>query len=273
MYSALLRHLADDWPELISKRLDCLVPQFGQEAALSVKVLKANLGPFQSHVKMCTIKTLTNAWATSYRYHERILLPCIFGCRKCDYSTLSFVESPFDTTAHYLRCPILACIVGRTLKWETPPNPVEWLGVAPFPDANVIGTAIAFAVYHACKLSHREKIAEAMERDLGILPRPRAGGVVVFRGGPPPWPLVARFPFNVPFPNNFSRIHSVAMAVAKCTAMEYVNLSNLQFSEQMRIDLRIGASFVDDPNFMAPHCCQEHTLLGIAPPSAGDMLT
>jgi len=67
--------------------------------------------------------------------------------------------------------------------------------------------------------------------------------------------------------------NSVAMAVAKCTAMEYVNLSNLQFSDLIRNDLRIGASFLADPNFLAPRCCQEHTSLGIALPLAGDMLS
>jgi hypothetical protein len=76
--------------------------------------------------------------------------------------------------------------------------------------------------------------------------------MVLLNGGdPPPWPLVARFPFNVPFPTNFSRVHSVAMAVAKRAAMQYVNLSNLKFSDQIRSDLRIGASILVDPNFLA----------------------
>ena len=91
-----------------------------------------------------------------------------------------------------------------------------------------------------------------MEHELGSSLRPGADGAVEW-GGSSPWPLVARFPFNAPFPKNFSRVHSAAMAVAKCTALQYVNLSNLQFSDQIRSDLRIGASILVDPNFLAPH--------------------
>ena len=31
-------------------------------------------------IKMCYIKTLTNAWATSSRYHESKIHRCLFGC-------------------------------------------------------------------------------------------------------------------------------------------------------------------------------------------------
>ena len=42
-----------------------------------------------------TIKTWSNAWATSSRYHEGILLPCLFGCTCTDH------------LEHYLQCPHL----------------------------------------------------------------------------------------------------------------------------------------------------------------------
>jgi hypothetical protein len=45
---------------------------------------------------MMFIKTITNSWSTSNRYHETIRLPCIFGC-----------EGAKDTLKHYLSCDIL----------------------------------------------------------------------------------------------------------------------------------------------------------------------
>ena len=42
------------------------------------------------------IKTLANSWASSYRYHEKIKLPCLFGC-----------THGIDSLQHYTSCPTL----------------------------------------------------------------------------------------------------------------------------------------------------------------------
>ena len=133
-----------------------------------LKVLIRNLKGFQCHVKMCTIKTLTNAWATSYRYHEGILLPCIFGCSKSMFGCLNFDtlrahESPFDTVAHYIRCPILNYIVCKALGKFTRISPEQWLGVGCKPPSSPITTCVAFTVYHGIKLSHISSVREAIE--------------------------------------------------------------------------------------------------------------
>ena len=41
----------------------------------------------------CVVKTWANAWATSHRMHEEIVLPCLFGC------------SQTDSLQHYLFLP------------------------------------------------------------------------------------------------------------------------------------------------------------------------
>ena len=33
---------------------------------------------------MTVLKTWTNAWCTSSRYHEEVRLPGVFGCQECD---------------------------------------------------------------------------------------------------------------------------------------------------------------------------------------------
>ena len=42
------------------------------------------------------IKTWSNGWATSSRYHEGVILPCLFGCKACT-----------DNLQHYMQCPHL----------------------------------------------------------------------------------------------------------------------------------------------------------------------
>ena len=49
-----------------------------------------NLPP---HTCMASVKTLMNAWCTSHRFHEPVLLPCIFGCKHKK-----------DDLEHYLWC-------------------------------------------------------------------------------------------------------------------------------------------------------------------------
>ena len=52
------------------------------------------LRKLRKHEAMQVIKTWCNSWATSYRYHESTLFPCLLGC-------------PFkkDELDHYLFCP------------------------------------------------------------------------------------------------------------------------------------------------------------------------
>ena len=46
---------------------------------------------------LCWVKTISNAWTTSYRMHEQTLMPCIFGCG----------QGVPDRCSHYIVCPVL----------------------------------------------------------------------------------------------------------------------------------------------------------------------
>ena len=66
---------------------------------------------YRMHDAMRVVKTWTNSWATSDRYQEPEVLPCLFGC-----------TGEEDVLEHYLVCPILSLVL-RTLRPSTPPSP------------------------------------------------------------------------------------------------------------------------------------------------------
>ena len=57
--------------------------------------LAACLRSLPMHVTIPVIKTYTNSWATSTRYHEKVRETCIFGCLAS------------DCLSHYFRCEYL----------------------------------------------------------------------------------------------------------------------------------------------------------------------
>ena len=61
---------------------------------------------------MKVLKSWCNGWATSYRYHEDIKLPCLVGCVKCA-----------DSMHHYMQCPHLFAL-GKYLCLSTSEDPL-----------------------------------------------------------------------------------------------------------------------------------------------------
>ena len=94
------------------------------------------------------LKTWGNSWATSYRFHEPVLLPCLFGC-----------YHGIDKLAHYVVCPWLFRFVSL-LRPCTSSNPLERIGMlnTTLDSAKVV--ACTFSGYHAIKCTpHLLKIA------------------------------------------------------------------------------------------------------------------
>ena len=106
--------------------------------------------------RMAVLKTWTNGWTTSYRFHEDVLLPRIFGC------------GGMDTLEHYLSCdclwPLLLSVTrAKSSHLMDPPecraclsNPTRW---------HILNCWYAFQVYHAIKISHREWIECAIREN------------------------------------------------------------------------------------------------------------
>ena len=105
------------------------------------------------HIAMCLIKTMCNAWCTSHRLHEACRLPCVFGCK-----------SGLDKLSHYLECPNLWGLVSLVLGGEWFPTDILGrLGLSTPSLRAVHGVFMAFHVYHAVKVSHREVVVAALD--------------------------------------------------------------------------------------------------------------
>ena len=85
------------------------------------------------------IKGWCNGWATSRRYHEDILLPCLFGCYSCQ-----------DDMSHYLCCPHLFALWSFLALPVSCDPLVRWGLIAPNHNC-ILQIACAFSGYHAVR--------------------------------------------------------------------------------------------------------------------------
>ena len=103
---------------------------------------------------LMVLKTWGNAWATSYRFHEPVLLPCLFGC-----------YHGIDKLAHYVVCPWLFKFVSL-LRPGTSSNPLERIAMHNPTLENAKVVACTFSGYHAIKCTpHLTKIASTIRTD------------------------------------------------------------------------------------------------------------
>ena len=110
------------------------IPAFDSACAIMRKLRK--------HDVMCVIKTWTNSWSTSYRYHEPVLLPCLLGCQEGK-----------DDLSHYVDC-IQIQIILDDLLLSSPSSPLERIGLQSISRESILTTAAVFCAYHAFKRSH-----------------------------------------------------------------------------------------------------------------------
>ena len=151
-YQFLLSLTPPNWLDTLERKLgtfdsldgvDC---RLSQECLASISQSLKKLGP---RVAMAVVKSWANAWTTSLRMHEPILLPCIFGCPGCQVEL-----------GHYLCCdPLWTAVISCSFK-ET-----ELLQCSPWSRLGLDGSsawlqmvAIEFSCYHAVGLSHRDDI-------------------------------------------------------------------------------------------------------------------
>ena len=99
------------------------------------------------HVAMCCLKTVTNGWATSHRYHEETRLGCIFGCDGLD-----------DSLCHYLSCTLLWNLVGASFPPPCPPSPSDRMCLRSPTKHRVVQLFCAYHVYHCIKVSERHLV-------------------------------------------------------------------------------------------------------------------
>ena len=98
---------------------------------------------------MIILKTWTNAWCTTTRFHETHLWPCIFGCSDCE-----------DSLKHYLNCPhFWSGVCSR--EWAHV-DPAVRLGLERPTGLRLRLVVAASRVYHTIKFSHRADVESAI---------------------------------------------------------------------------------------------------------------
>ena len=98
---------------------------------------------------MIVIKSWTNAWCTTTRYHEAQIWPCIFGCRGCR-----------DSLKHYCNCPHFWSGV-CSQEWAHV-DPIVRLGLEEPTTLRLKWIVVASRVYHTIKFSHRVEVETAI---------------------------------------------------------------------------------------------------------------
>ena len=160
IYKALCKTVdgAHVWAEFLNEKLGILVGETCNNKIL----LRTDLVVFINGFRRCPsssqttsiFKTLINSWATTYRYHESIKFPCIFGCTNSE-----------DSLQHYLCCSPM-----WTLAASCASLPTVFLSLSPSErlclfNVNAQGLrllGVVYRGYHALKLGHRDKIEQCI---------------------------------------------------------------------------------------------------------------
>ena len=103
------------------------------------QTLSVVLREVKSFVTMCWLRTMCNAWNTTYRMHEETLWPCLFGCSEC------------DTIGHYLVCPVLRQLAREQIPDEDSVLEIECLCFIAPSIVKLQRIAVCHYFYHACK--------------------------------------------------------------------------------------------------------------------------
>ena len=154
LYKSILSCTSDPWQKLIAKRCEvigvCNPTPFDMSARRDF--IQSSKG-LPIRARMAVIKTWTNGWATTERFHEEVTLPCIFGC------------GGRDNVAHYLQCDslwtLLLSVVGAQTVHLKDTAAVRAC-LENTSQRSVLNCWFAFQLYHALKLDHRGTVDRAV---------------------------------------------------------------------------------------------------------------
>ena len=142
------------WIDLICRRMKTLDPNcaFSPASNCAENILEC-LSKCSKFVAMTWVKTISNAWTTTYRMHEQKLWTCVFGCGGCP-----------DTTSHYLSCPLLLSLVHEICSTAFGPSVAHRLGLIEPDLCHIHLLSICFSLYHTLKGQYKHTIIEAFRR-------------------------------------------------------------------------------------------------------------
>ena len=154
--------LPSDFNKLINDRCDVLCPQQVFSPPRATGSLFNHLKSVSHSSAVMVLKTVVNSWTTSYRFHESVLLKCVFGCSCLHPLPLDF--HPIDEVEHYLKCGRLWRIIDCIFPDAEIPNSVPArLGLVPG-KAHLLSTVVAFKIYHFLKRGNWSLVASQASR-------------------------------------------------------------------------------------------------------------
>ena len=114
-----------------------------------------HLRGLRSHDAIRVLKTWANGWCTSGRYHETVLLPCLFGC-----------VGARDEQSHYCMCPNLYATLSYLWQSsEVSDNPICRLGLLR-PNLECLKmVACTFSAYHNLKFTNAARFQSQGDLD------------------------------------------------------------------------------------------------------------
>ena len=91
-------HFVSDITDTISKRISNIFAPHVVDFTniINLQSCMDTLSSLNSSSAIKVLKTWVNGWASSHRYHEAIVYPCLLGCR-----------GGLDDLSHYVKCPHL----------------------------------------------------------------------------------------------------------------------------------------------------------------------
>ena len=117
---------------------------------------------------MSVIKTLANSWATSTRYHEDIRKFCFVGCHCFLDVEEADCETPTDSLAHYLACPLFWSLINSAcrspcIEWEMTVPQRLCLDTPSVRRAKLL--AIGYRIYQCIKFGHFDRWEAAVQQN------------------------------------------------------------------------------------------------------------
>ena len=148
--------LDDDWTPPLRTRMATLCPGYIFNYVQLQDDLFARLQDYSIEKKVMVLRSICNGWATSYRYHETVRLPCLFGC-KLLHPVDQRKRGQRDDMVHYLGCPFLWKLV-ETLTGEYFCFISDRLGVGRHD--GVEGIILAHHLYHFLKMGRKQEATQ-----------------------------------------------------------------------------------------------------------------
>ena len=154
-YPEFLRLLyPDDLAIVLQRRLQKILgSNFNPDSLAPALLIVKSLKP---HVAVQVIKTWSNAWATTHRFHEARRLPCLFGC-----------SDALDSLNHYAFCPFIRSVTER-LGCNHSNTPSCMLGLENPSIIGMKGVAATFYVYHSVSLHPTARALQSINQSQQI---------------------------------------------------------------------------------------------------------